>query len=138
MANYLHKVHYYGTDKMGITHHSNYIRWMEEARIDFMDQIGFGYARMESEGIMSPVIGAECDYKTSTTFDDLVEIKAEVEEYSGVKLKIKYTMTKADTKDIVAVGRTKHCFVSSEGRPIILKKRFPQLDEKLKELADAE
>ena len=47
-------------------------------------------------------------------------------------------MTKADTKDIVAVGRTKHCFVSSEGRPIILKKRFPQLDEKLKELADAE
>ena len=32
---YIHTVQYYETDKMGITHHSNYIRWMEEARVDF-------------------------------------------------------------------------------------------------------
>lgn len=32
MEPYLHKVQYYETDKMGIAHHSNYIRWMEEAR----------------------------------------------------------------------------------------------------------
>ena len=31
------KVQYYETDMMGITHHANYIHWMEEARIDFMD-----------------------------------------------------------------------------------------------------
>lgn len=35
MEPYLHKVQYYETDKMGIVHHSNYIRWMEEARVDF-------------------------------------------------------------------------------------------------------
>ena len=34
---YLRKVHYHETDKMGITHHTNYIKWMEEARIDFLD-----------------------------------------------------------------------------------------------------
>ena len=33
MEPYLHKVQYYETDKMGIAHHSNYIRWMEEARL---------------------------------------------------------------------------------------------------------
>ena len=37
---YNHTVQYYETDKMGITHHSNYIRWMEEARVDFLKQIG--------------------------------------------------------------------------------------------------
>lgn len=50
MNAYTHKVQYYETDMMGITHHANYIHWMEEARIDFMDQLGFPYAKMESDG----------------------------------------------------------------------------------------
>ena len=36
MKTYIHKVKYYETDKMGITHHSNYVRFMEEARISFL------------------------------------------------------------------------------------------------------
>ena len=136
MEKYLHKVHYYETDKMGITHHSNYIRWMEEARIDFLDNINFGFAMLEKEGIISPVIGVECDYKTPTTFGDIIEIEAGIEEYKGVKLVLKYTMTNQATGDLVAVGKTKHCFVSSEGKPLILKKSFPHVDEKLKELME--
>ena len=42
---------------MGITHHSNYIRWMEEARLDFFKKIGFDYLDFEKLGIISPVIG---------------------------------------------------------------------------------
>ena len=49
-----HKVQYYETDRMGITHHSNYVRWMEEARVHFLEQIGWGYDRLESSGILSP------------------------------------------------------------------------------------
>ncbi len=45
---YMHTVQYYETDKMGITHHSNYIRWMEEARIGFLSQIGWDYLRIET------------------------------------------------------------------------------------------
>ena len=52
MEIYRHKVQYYETDKMGITHHSNYIRWMEEARIDFLAQIGWNYERLEVMGIV--------------------------------------------------------------------------------------
>ena len=39
MEIYKHKIQYYETDKMGVTHHSNYIRWMEEARVDFLSQM---------------------------------------------------------------------------------------------------
>ena len=42
-----HLVQYYETDQMGVVHHSNYIRWFEEARVFFMDQMGFGYDEME-------------------------------------------------------------------------------------------
>ena len=37
---YKHKVQYYETDKMQVVHHSNYIRWMEEARVEFLEKIG--------------------------------------------------------------------------------------------------
>ena len=56
MSKYIHKVHYYETDKMGITHHSNYIRFMEEARMNYLAESGFTMTRLEAEGISSPVV----------------------------------------------------------------------------------
>ena len=134
MKKYIHKVNYYETDKMGITHHSNYIRWMEEARIDFLEQIGFGYDKLEEDGIISPVIAVECDYKMSTTFGDSIEIEVAIEEFKGVKLIIKYIMKNIHTNDIVLIGKTKHCFVNKDNKPIILKKEYPNFDKKLKNL----
>lgn len=136
MNQYIHKVNYYETDKMGITHHSNYIRWMEEARIFFFDQIGFGYKKLEEDGIISPVIGIECEYKTPTTFDDEVEISLKVAEFKGVKLIVEYVMTNRKTGETVLLGKSKHCFVDKANKPIILKRQFPELDVKLKELSE--
>ena len=45
-------------------------------------------------------------------------------------------MKNVDTEEIVATGLSKHCFVNSGNRPIILKKEFPELDKKLKELLE--
>ena len=56
MQNYVHVVNYYETDKMGITHHSNYIRWMEEARVEFLDSIGDGFDKLEAHGVFSPAL----------------------------------------------------------------------------------
>ena len=55
MNEYIHKVKYYECDRMGITHHSNYIRIMEEARVDMLDRLGYGFEKMEAEGVVSPV-----------------------------------------------------------------------------------
>ena len=52
---YEHHAKYYETDQMGIIHHSNYVKWMEEARLDLMDQIGLNYRQMEDMEIISPV-----------------------------------------------------------------------------------
>lgn len=134
MQGYIHKVQYYETDKMGITHHSNYIRWMEEARVDFLDRIGYGYARLERDGILSPVIGVECQYKHPTTFDDRVEITVGVQQFKGIRLTIGYTMTNAATGETVLTGKTTHCFTDRTGKPVILKKQFPEFDAKLKSL----
>ena len=74
MNPYVRAVHYYATDMMGLTHHSNYIRYMEEARIDFMEQLGFPYRKMEQDGIVSPVTSVSCRYRRSSTFGDTLSI----------------------------------------------------------------
>lgn len=121
---FLHEVNYYETDKMGITHHSNYIRFMEEARIDWMDQLGYGFDRMEAEGIVSPVVAASCNYKKTTTFKDKIEISVKVKQLSEVKLILAYDM-RVDGKT-VCTGETVHCFFDG-GRPAVIKDRFPTL-----------
>ena len=96
MQPYIHTVQYYETDKMGITHHSNYIRWMEEARVDFLRQIGWSYDMLKKNGIFSPVTAVDCRYASSTTFADEITIRIAVKEFRGVRLVLSYTMTKSD------------------------------------------
>lgn len=129
MSRYIRKVNYYETDKMGITHHSNYIRFMEEARMSFLDGVGYPMKRLENEGIMSPVVSVSCDYKRPTTYSDEIVIEVSAKEYSGVKLILSYTLTNAATGDTVAVATSTHCFIDQNGRPIALKKKAPELDE---------
>lgn len=132
---YKHTVQYYETDKMGITHHSNYIRWMEEARVAFLAEIGYGYDKLEEDGIISPVIGIACDYKHATTFADVVTIDVRVQEFKGVRLKLRYIMTN-EAGETVCEAYSEHCFLNEEGRPILLKRQFPEFCEVLTSLIE--
>ena len=131
---YIRKVNYYETDKMGITHHSNYIRRMEEARTALLNNYECGYAKFESYGVVSPVLSVNCQYKHTTTFEDEIRINVKIEQYTGVKLKFKYVMTNVKTGNTVFIGESEHCFIDKNGIPIIVRKRFPELDSILKSL----
>ena len=132
---YTHTVQYYETDKMGITHHSNYIRWMEEARVDFLEKIGWAYDKLEEIGISSPVIAVNCKYKTSTTFAEKVDIFINVAGYNGAKLMLNYLMKNGEGKT-VCESVSEHCFVNSSGKLIRMKKEYPDLHNLLASLAE--
>lgn len=136
ISTYKHVVSYYETDMMGITHHSNYIRWMEEARVDFLAQIGWPYKKLEEMGIFSPVIGVTCDYRQPTTFSDEVSVKVSIKEYKGVKLLIEYEMTNKDGA-AVCKGTSKHTFLDSEGKPVRMKRDYPEFFEALTSLVQS-
>lgn len=136
MKGYLHTVAYYETDKMGVTHHSNYVRWMEEARVDFLDKAGWGYDRLEALGVISPVVGLSCNYKAPTTFRDVIEVRAKVAEYNGVRLVVAYEMVNAETGRTVFTGTSTHCFQDQSGRIIRrMAQALPGLDEALRRSA---
>ena len=125
---YNHKVQYYETDKMGIVHHSNYIRWMEESRISFLESIGLDYSTLEKRGVISPVIGVNVRYRKPTYFGEEISIEVSIKEYTGIKLIFKYTMKNKDNQ-VVLTGESEHCFVSDKGHIIIPKTAFPDLDQ---------
>lgn len=130
--NYKHKVQYYETDKQGVTHHSNYIRIMEETRVDVMEQMGFGYERMEAEGIFSPVMSVTCDYKRPTTFSDIIDIELTVLELGKFKTRFGYKMKCNDT--LVCQASSLHCFLDTNGKPVSLEDRFPEFHKALSKL----
>ena len=119
---YEHKTQYYETDKMGIIHHSNYIRWFEEARIDYMEQMGLRYDTMETHGVGIPVLGISCQYKSMTRFGETVTIEVKGIQYNGIKMKLGYTIRDKKTQKIRCTGESQHCFLDEQGNPVSIKK----------------
>ena len=132
---YLHKVQFYETDGMSIVHHGNYILWMEEARTDFMDQIGWSYHRAVDAGIDFAVTDVSCQYRSMTRFGETVAIHMAVESLSPAKMRLSYKMVNADTGELRAEGTSGHFFYDrAKARPVALKKALPELWELLESL----
>lgn len=125
---YRRRAHYHETDQMGIVHHSNFIKWFEEARIYLMKEIGTSYKVMEEEGVISPVVNVFCEYKTMVRFDDEIFIHIKIIDYNSIQFKVKYRLTNKDESITYALGESKHCFLNKDMRIIALKKTHPHIN----------
>ena len=107
---YRRLVQYYETDRMGIVHHSNYIRWFEEARTDFLRNNGIVYSDLEQSGVLIPVVTVST---TSTA-------------YNGARLDFSYEVRNASGK-LLATGTSEHCFMDAQRWvPINMKRKQPE------------
>lgn len=125
-------IHYYETDKMGIVHHSNYIRYFEEARLDWMETRELSYQKIEEMGLIIPVMFVECQYKLPLHFHDAVEIDVELIKYDGIKMEFSYSIYRKDTGELCTTGGTGHCFLNSDMKPVNMKRKYPELYQMLK------
>ena len=124
---YRRKMNYYETDKMGVVHHSNYIRFLEEARGAWMESAGINMEIIEKEGFTIPTIEVNCKYKSHVTSGDVILIKPKMTEYNGVRMTITYEVINEKTGNIVIEASTKHCFTSRELRPVNMKKNNKEI-----------
>ena len=132
---YCRKVYYYETDQMSIVHHSNYIRWMEEARTDYMRKNGVDYHDVEAHGIIMPVLGVSCRYRVSARYDDPIAIRTALCYYNGVRARYRYEIRHGETGVLLAEGESEHCFLDAESRvPLKLKKTHPDYSRHLETL----
>ena len=133
---YIRRAKYYETDQMGIIHHSNYIRWMEEARMDAMSKAGIPYKDMEETGILCPVLSVSCKYRNMVHFDDVVEIYVKVLKYNGIRFDLAYEFKDTQTGVLCTTGTSSHCFLDRDHRILSLKFSYPELHEKFKAMSE--
>lgn len=137
MTVYTRPVYYYETDRMNCVHHSNYIRWFEEARVYFMQENDFPYEDLEEAGIVSPVLSVEANYHSMCRFGETVEITVELGSYSRTRISFHYQVRDKATGQVRCDGCTCHCFINEAGRPVSLKKVMPEYDQIVTELLAA-
>ncbi|MDV2683923.1 thioesterase family protein [Alkalihalophilus lindianensis] len=119
------EVRYAETDQMGIVHHSNYVIWFELGRTRLIKEIGFNYAQMESEGILSPVMDIQVSYKHPATYGEEVTVKTWVERYDGIRVVYGYEIINEAGQTCVT-GESTHCCVKKDSfRPISIKRQLP-------------
>lgn len=131
---YERKINYYETDRMGVVHHSNYIRFLEEARCNLLERIDMPFDLLEENGITIPVLGVNVDYKYHVTYGDTILVKLFIKEYNGVRMTIGYEVTNKENGNILLTGETKHCFTDNNLKPINLKKVNPEFNSKFESL----
>ncbi len=112
------RVRYTETDQMGFAHHSHYLNYFEMARIEWLNSIGFSYAKLERSGIIMPVVFAEVNFKSPSFFDDSLRIKLTIDKIPTASIKIDYVIINESEKEI-ANGSTTLAFLNREtNRPI--------------------
>jgi len=115
---------------MAIIHHSNYIRWFEEARVDFLDQIDFSYKKVVEYGIEFGILSVYCEYKSMVRFGDIVSIDVSLSELKNMKMSVDYKIIDEASGEIRTIGKTGHFFFDkNKQQPVSLKKAIPELYE---------
>lgn len=129
-------VRYAETDQMGVVHHSVYAVWYEVARTDAIKQIGLTYAEMEKMGIMTPVKELNCRYSGSAYYGEEVIVAVSVLQLTPARVEFGYEIRREGDAPF-HTGSTLHGFVGTETfRPLNLKKLFPDVFEKIRELME--
>ena len=110
------RVRFAETDAMGIVHHSRYLPYLEEARVEYLRSIGHPYTSRLHDGIDYAVIEAHVAYKAPLRFDDLVDVHLRVESATRATFTIGYRLD-VDSR-VHATASTVHACVNAEGRPV--------------------
>jgi len=130
MYEYSRAVFYYETDKMGVVHHSNYLRWMEEARISYFNDTDLAYHETESYGVLSPITEVNIKLKSPARFGDSFTVKMEMTKYTGVRFSINYTIVN-QKDEVLLEGDSSHAFIDESFKPVSLARAIPERHEKM-------
>ena len=109
------RVEYHHTDQMGVVHHSNYVKFFEVARTEWLRANSLTYAEMERRGVMMPIVDVAVKYRNPALYDELLSVTAFVDEAPMARMTFRYEVRGEDGRDI-ASGSTTLGFIDKETR----------------------
>lgn len=131
MWEYRRRVRYYETDRMGVVHHSNYLRLLEDARMDWIRDHVMNYCDMEKLEVIIPAVSASGNFKGFLRYDDPFAVRVKLVDFTGVRMRFEYVVYNTDTEELCYDGESVHCFVrDGDYKPISMKRKFPEIYNK--------
>tara|TARA_R110000751_G_scaffold85269_3_gene170291 strand:- start:481 stop:870 length:390 start_codon:yes stop_codon:yes gene_type:complete len=108
-------VYYEDTDMAGIVYYANYLRFIERARSEIVEELGVDQRAMRAEGIVFAVTRVEADYVGSARLGDRLTVVTTHEPVGAVRWVFDQGVRLGD-KTIFRAKVTAAC-MSTEGRP---------------------
>ena len=132
---YKREVNYYETDRMGIVHHSNYARYLEEARIRLLEGLGIPLTLIEGKGYMIPVLSLSSRFLESIKFGERINIYLKLSRVSSAKFFVEYKIYDETGTRLLHEAESSHCFIDSAFKPVAIKKLPEEIAGGLSEAA---
>ena len=112
------RVTYADTDRMGFVYYAHYLLWFEIGRAEMIRSLGMSYLEMEEIGVSLPVLEAWCRYLKPARYDDRIALETGVADLGRASVAFGYRVLRAGEEGLIALGRTEHCFMGRDGRPV--------------------
>lgn len=127
---FLVRVRYAETDKMGVVYYGNYYIYFEIGRAEYMRNLGIDYKRMEIEDDSLIVVAeSKCRYRRPARYDDLLRIRTRVLSVKRRTIHFGYEILRDETSELLAEGETIHVVCGSNGKPKALPERYRRVLE---------
>jgi acyl-CoA thioester hydrolase len=117
------RVIYADTDAMGVVYHTNYIKWFEVGRNEFMRQLGVPYTELGKLGLNLPLIKVSCDYLKFTTYDQILTIETKFDYIKRASIRFNSRIWDENKENVLVEGYTIHACTNNEGKI----RRIPKL-----------
>jgi acyl-CoA thioester hydrolase len=102
---YNFSVPFFDVDSMHIVWHGNYCKYLELARCNLLDKIGYNYRAMAESGFIFPIVDMQIKYIKPIIFEQAIVINATLVEWEQ-RLKIKYLISDANTQETLTKAHT--------------------------------
>jgi len=110
------RVNYADVDRMGLLHHSVYLKYLERSREEFIRRRGGAYAALEDSGVLIVVVEAALRYRRPARFDDVLAVTLELTDVGAASIRIAYELRKSGEDELVATATTRHALMNREGK----------------------
>lgn len=107
------QIPFFDIDVMRVVWHGHYVKYMEIARCDLLETIGYNYDQMRKSGFMFPVVDMKIKYISPARFGQKIEIHSSIVEYD-MQLKINYLIKDAVNHKKLCKAYTKQVAVDIE------------------------
>jgi len=113
---FTHNVCFWETDAMGVSHHSNYLKYFEMARVAWLREKGLLDQHYPYADMALAVIESNCKHCRPTRFGETINIYLQVRR-DGIRVQFQYAIYSAAGGELIATGDTVLVPINSQLRP---------------------